>query len=204
MNATLIGDTLVTFTPGMPESHKQGIQDCLLYAAVFANRGAEAGDWAWLSHYQYALLSLGLTLRSYIVERPLLISNAHQVRDYQVQIAGMESTQPLAQHLGAMFAALDLERDALSYLMNPPGEARLTRYQCVPCEMTRNGEFQIFVCGLQLTCTSSRANSRLSLVQLNAKGGSFLFEPKVYENRRTEVQQVVGDWAATMIKEVEL
>ena len=200
----MIGGTLVVFVPGMPEGEKQDIQDCLLYAEVFANRGGETGGWAWLSHYQYALLNLGLTLTSYIVERPLLISNVHQVRDYQVQIAGTGNTQPLAEHLGAMFDGLSLERDALSYLMNPPGEARSTRYQCVPCEMTHHGEFLIFVCGLQLTCTSPRANSRLSLVQLNAKGGSFLFEPKVYENRRTEVQQVVGDWAATMIKEVEL
>ena len=59
-------------------------------------------------------------------------------------------------------------------------------------------------CGLQLTCTSPEANPGLSFVQLNAKGGSFLFEPGVYESQRAEVQQVVGEWAATMIKEVEL
>ncbi len=200
----MIGGTLVVFVPGMPEGEKQDIQDCLLYAEVFANRGGETGGWAWLSHYQYALLNLGLTLTSYIVERPLLISNVHQVRDYQVQIAGTGNTQPLAEHLGAMFDGLSLERDALSYLMNPPGEARSTRYQCVPCEMTHHGEFLIFVCGLQLTCTSPEANPGLSFVQLNAKGGSFLFEPGVYESQRAEVQQVVGEWAATMIKEVEL
>lgn len=77
----MIGGTLVVFVPGMPEGEKQDIQDCLLYAEVFANRGSGKQRWAWLSHYQYALLNLGLTLTSYIVERPLLISNVHQVRE---------------------------------------------------------------------------------------------------------------------------
>lgn len=39
----MIGGTLVVFVPGMPEGEKQDIQDCLLYAEVFANRGAKQG-----------------------------------------------------------------------------------------------------------------------------------------------------------------
>ena len=88
MNAKMIGSTLTSFVGEVSEASKQDIQDCLLYAQLYADRRGGAGTWAWPSNYQYALLSLGFSLKAYIIEQPLLISDAHQVRDYKVQVVG--------------------------------------------------------------------------------------------------------------------
>ena len=202
MNAKMIGSTLTSFVGEVSEASKQDIQDCLLYAQLYADRGGGAGTWP--SNYQYALLSLGFSLKAYIIEQPLLISDAHQVRDYKVQVAGVGNSERLANLLGVLFDTLHLERDALSYLNEPPITSHATHYQCAPCERTQQGELVVFVCALQLSCTPHDKNPALTFVRLNSKGGSFQFDAAVYAAMKNEVQDVIRDFTNTMIQNVEL
>lgn len=204
MKAHKIGNTVTSFLGDMSEAEKQDIQDCLLYAEIQADKGRGSGPWAWLSNYQHALLKLGFDMESYIVDQPLLISNAHQVRDYKVQVAGVQNSQGLANLLGELFDSLYLERDALGYLTHPPAEALVSNRQCAPCEKTREGVISVFVCGLQLSCRPHEKNPELTFVRLNSKGGSFKFDATVYAALKDEVQTIVRDFASTMIQEFDV
>lgn len=121
-----------------------------------------------------------------------------------MQVAGAQNSQGLANVLGTLFSSLHLERDALSYLTNPPAEALVSNQHCAPGEKTREGEISVFVCGLQLSCKRHEKNPALSVVYLNSKGGSFKFDATVYAALRNEVQTVIRDLALTMIEEIDL
>ena len=203
MDAIKVGATWVSFVSGRSGEDKQDIQDCLLYAEMRADSGGFEG-FAWLSHYQSTLLTLGFNLQSYIVDRPLLVLDIRQVEEYAVEISGVQSTQGLAQSLGEVFDAMPIRQDALNYLRHPVENAQTRHYQCVPCEKTREGHVIVFVCGLALSCQRVRARGRTHDVYLNAKGGAFVLNRTIYARHRAQVYEAIRQAAAHMISVIDI
>lgn len=203
MDAIKVGATWVSFVGGLSREDRQDIQDCLLYAELRANSDANKG-FAWLSHYQSTLLTLGFNLQSYIVDRPLLILDIRQVDEYAVEVAGVQSTQRLAQSLGDVFDAMPISQDALSFLRHPVEYAQTRHYQCVPCEKTQEGHVIVFVCGLALSCQKMRTRGRTHDVYLNAKGGAFVLNRTIYAMHRSQVYEAIRQAAAHMVSVIEI
>ena len=203
MDVIKVGATRVSFEAGLLLEDKQDIQDCLLYAELLANSGGAEG-FAWLTHYQSTLLTLGFNLQSYIVDRPLLVLDIRQVDEYAVEVSGVQSTQRLAQSLGEVFDAMPIRQDALSYLRHPVENAQTRHYQCVPCETTQEGQIIVFVCGLALSCQRMRSRGRTHDVYLNAKGGAFVFSSTIYARHRTQVREAVRQAAVHMVSVIDI
>ena len=203
MDVIKVGATRVSFEAGLLLEDKQDIQDCLLYAELLANSGGAEG-FAWLTHYQSTLLTLGFNLQSYIVDRPLLVLDIRQVDEYAVEVSGVQSTQRLAQSLGDVFDAMPIRQDALSYLRHPVDNAQTRHYQCVPCEKTQEGHVIVFVCGLALSCQRARARGRTHDVYLNAKGGAFVLNRTIYARHRAQVYEAIRQAAAHMISVIDI
>lgn len=204
MNAKMIGTTVVSFVAGMPEGEKQDVMDCLLYAELIASSfGGERG-FSWISRYQYSLMTLGFTLTSHVVNRPLQITVAEQVDDYSIEIRGDETTQALAQLLAQSLEAMNVKGWVTEYLGLGAGESRLSTFHCVPCEKTRQGKIAIVVCGLVLTSAITGANEGGQIIELSAKGGGLVFDRAAYAEKREEVQNTVRKLALGMIKDIEI
>ncbi|RMQ50565.1 hypothetical protein ALQ04_03832 [Pseudomonas cichorii] len=193
-NALLVGNTIVSFSPGVSAQSREDIADLLMYADFFASQSYRPGEFwtSWLNYYRSSLVSSGCKLTSQIVKEPMFITSAEQLDSISFEIAGSVHVENLVELARRSFKAVRLNQYARYFFQYGAGTGTVGNFQVVPCEEV-GGQIHILLCGVHARSTATSDSrggdswiNREMIVRLG--GGVYAFNSQVFASHRERIR----------------
>ncbi|MBI6854136.1 hypothetical protein YA0002_15270 [Pseudomonas cichorii] len=193
-------DSVVAFLPGLSAQEKTDVQNILLYSQLFASQQYSfMSQWSsWMHYYRNRLEKMGFVCKSKIVKDSLLLTDMDDVEEATFGILGEPDYGKLSGLVRRSFDALGVHEKAEAFFEGDISYKRLASFQIVPCEKTLSNEIRIMLCSLHLSSDTYASEGSNRLI-FYFKGGSYVFNPAVYEaQRETVVEYLKGKAQATI------
>lgn len=206
--ALLMGDSVLSFSEGTPQSLRDDILDCLLYAQLSADKKHQKRRaWKpWIEQYQRVIYQKGSPLNGAIDPMHLTIKRLRDLRDLPLRSTGTATSPELRALLRSSLETLLDSTHAQAFFNSWFSVGRSESFQVVPCQMDERGGVTILVCGLHMTTTAiSHApffwQALTGEMTVRSNGASFLFTEQGYAPYRKQIRDYLTDNA---LQEIEI
>ena len=201
-NAAYLGTipSMVAFLPGLSSEERTDIQNVLLDAQLFAGRQFDfKTQWGtWMHYYRSRLKARGIQQKGVVLGDSLVVSSVDDLLQATFKVSHPADRKRLGGLVQRAVAAMGVGQAAESYFQSGFDQGRLGSFQIVPCEKYEPGRMLLLLCSLHLSI-DDHAPGRLRLL-FHFKGGSYIFDSKVYAAHRDEVMRYLDGRAQELVR----
>ncbi|OBS32680.1 hypothetical protein [Pseudomonas syringae] len=201
-NAAYLGNipSMVAFLPGLASEERTDIQNVLLDAQLFAGRQFDfKTQWgSWMHYYRSRLKTRGIQQKGLVLGDSLVVSSVDDLLEATFKVSHPADRKRLSDMVQRAVAAVGVNQAAESYFQNGLDQGRLGSFQVVPCEKYESGRMLLLLCSLHLSVDDHAPGRRRLLFHF--KGGSYIFDSKVYTAHRDEVMRYLDGRAQELVR----
>lgn len=198
-------DSLLAFFPGVAQSHREDIQDALLYAQQRAGHRYDfQSQWhSWIHAYRQHLERKGFQPRGLVTGDSLVIGSADDLDRASFRIANPQVREHLAAQVRDAFSRLGVQQLASGFFRSEHLAAvRLGSFQVMPCVQTDSAGLMTLLCSLRLNIDDYAAGGKRLI--LHFKGNAYHFNAQLFAARREEVRSYLRGKSNAFITRLEL
>ncbi|MEX5570267.1 hypothetical protein Q1J55_20885 [Pseudomonas syringae] len=201
-NAAYLGTipSMVAFLPGLSSEERTDIQNVLLDAQLFAGRQFDfKTQWGtWMHYYRSRLKARGIQQKGVVLGDSLVVSSVDDLLQATFNVSHPADRKRLGGMVQRAVAAMGVGQAAESYFQSGFDQGRLGSFQIVPCEKYEPGRMLLLLCSLHLSIDDHAPGRRRLLFHF--KGGSYIFDSKVYAAHRDEVMRYLDGRAQELVR----
>ncbi|AKF49666.1 MULTISPECIES: hypothetical protein [Pseudomonas] len=201
-NAAYLGTiaSMVAFLPGLSNEERTDVQNVLLDAQLFAGRQFDfKTQWGtWMYYYRSRLKARGIQQKGVVLGDSLVVSSVDDLLQATFKVSHPADRKRLGDMVQRAVAAMGVGQAAESYFQRGFDQGRLGSFQIVPCEKYEPGRMLLLLCSLHLSVDDHAPGRRRLLFHF--KGGSYIFDSKVYAAHRDAVMRYLDGRAQGMVR----
>lgn len=191
LQASIVGNCLVSFSSDISVQDQQDIQDCFIYAELAANSRHSVKDSpkAWFDYYQSRMLKSGLKLKTIVPNSPIIVRSSRELSNAAFDVIGRVGSRQMAQLARKTYEALKVDDVAWDYFRGGVVNGGQSIVKFAPCERLPTGEIAVALFGLRYKTSVFEddlffCSDVEKLLTLFFDGGVFIFDEKVFANYR--------------------